>query len=177
VARTDLWVQVVCDAGPLIHLDELGCIDLLLDFEQLLIPRQVWDEVERHQPSALRALPADHRPLEVELSIASDFEALVRALSLDLGEQAALSLMERHPQGILLTDDAAARLAAQALGFRAHGTIGVLLRSIRRNQRSATAVLEVLRMLPTRSTLHLRSGLLQEFMDQVEQMEKTGEDA
>ena len=23
---------VVCDAGPLIHLDEIGCLDLLTDF-------------------------------------------------------------------------------------------------------------------------------------------------
>jgi hypothetical protein len=27
---------VVCDAGPLIHLDELGCMDLLLDFSEVL---------------------------------------------------------------------------------------------------------------------------------------------
>ena len=26
-------LEVVCDAGPLIHLDELGCLDLLTDFQ------------------------------------------------------------------------------------------------------------------------------------------------
>jgi len=33
---------VVCDAGPIIHLDELGCLDLLNDFSPLLIPGEVW---------------------------------------------------------------------------------------------------------------------------------------
>jgi len=28
---------VVCDAGPLIHLDEVGCVELLADFPQVLV--------------------------------------------------------------------------------------------------------------------------------------------
>lgn len=44
---------VVCDAGPLIHLDEVGCIDLLHDFAQVLVPTKVWEEVMQHRPSAI----------------------------------------------------------------------------------------------------------------------------
>lgn len=44
---------VVCDAGPLIHLDELGCVELLADFPQVLVPLAVWDEVAKHRPNAL----------------------------------------------------------------------------------------------------------------------------
>ena len=29
---------VVCDAGPVIHLDELDCLDLLVGFPRVLIP-------------------------------------------------------------------------------------------------------------------------------------------
>jgi len=29
-------ITVVCDAGPAIHLDELGCLDLLIDFQEVL---------------------------------------------------------------------------------------------------------------------------------------------
>ena len=29
-------ITVVCDAGPAIHLDELGCLDLLKDFQEVL---------------------------------------------------------------------------------------------------------------------------------------------
>ncbi len=29
-------ITVVCDAGPAIHLDELCCLDLLIDFQEVL---------------------------------------------------------------------------------------------------------------------------------------------
>ena len=44
---------VVCDAGPLIHLDELGALELLTDFSAVLVPEAVWIEVAKHRPSAL----------------------------------------------------------------------------------------------------------------------------
>ncbi len=46
-------LDVVCDAGPLIHLDELGCPDLLADFQTVFVPEQVWREVEFHRLGAL----------------------------------------------------------------------------------------------------------------------------
>jgi predicted nucleic acid-binding protein len=69
---------------------------------------------------------------------------------------------------ILLTDDAAARLAAAALGYRVHGSIGCLLRAIRRHQRTKHEVLSILRDLPVRSSLHVRPALLEEITAQVE---------
>jgi predicted nucleic acid-binding protein len=55
---------VVCDAGPAIHLDELGCLDLLKDFQEVLLPNTVWEEIKRHRPSALNkaGLPFVQRP-------------------------------------------------------------------------------------------------------------------
>ncbi len=94
-------------------------------------------------------------------------QALARTLALDLGEQAALSLMALYPDAILLTDDAAARLAAKGLGYQVHGSIGVLLRAVRRRQRAPHAVLSLLRDLPSRSTLHIRPNLLEEIIARV----------
>ena len=76
--------------------------------------------------------------------------------------------MNDYPNAVLLTDDAAARLATQALGFRAHGSLGVLLRSIRLGRRTKAEILSILRELPTRSTLHIRANLLQEIVERVE---------
>ena len=47
---------VIADAGPVIHLDELGCLELLVDFGTVLIPETVWLEVEKHRPTALYGL-------------------------------------------------------------------------------------------------------------------------
>jgi hypothetical protein len=38
VAEAERRSIVICDAGPLIHLDELGCLDLLADFRDVLVP-------------------------------------------------------------------------------------------------------------------------------------------
>lgn len=160
-------LEVVCDAGPLIHLDEIGLLDLLSDFREIYVPLQVWDEVERHRPTALRS-PVRLQRVSVEISADSRLQTLARALSLATGEQAALSLLALQPGSILLTDDAAARVAAKALGYRSHGTIGVLLRSIRRRLRSRTEIVAALRSLPFRSSLHLRQSLLEEILRDLE---------
>ena len=76
--------------------------------------------------------------------------------------------MEQRPEALLLTDDAAARIAAKSLGYRSHGTLGVLLRSIRRSQREREAVIAILRTLPKVSTLHIRQSLLEEIIEQAE---------
>lgn len=70
--------------------------------------------------------------------------------------------MESHPEAIFLTDDASARMVAEHMGFKVHGTIGVVLRSIRRGQRSPEEVLSVLSSIPSRSTLFIKSALLKE---------------
>lgn len=136
MAEADSPPLVVCDAGPLIHLDELGCLDLLTDFPDVLVPDAVWNEVARRRPSALRRR-------EVRLSRVSVAEpstellALAQSFSLAAGEVQALALMAEYPDAILLTDDAAARLAASQLNFEVHGSIGVVVRALRRAQRSS----------------------------------------
>jgi len=161
-------LDVICDAGPLIHLHELDCLELVADFQTVLVPGQVWREVEYHRPDALEHPGVEIQQVSTSISEDVSFQALVRALTLDLGEQAALSLMASHPDAVLLTDDAAARLAARGLGYRVHGSIGILLRAIRRQQRTPHEVLSLLRDLPSRSTLHIRADLLEEVIARVE---------
>lgn len=126
--------------------------------------------MEQHRSSALQSSGAQLQRTAVELSEHASLQALVRALALDLGEQAALSLMVSHPDAVLLTDDAAARLSAETLGYRVHGSIGILLRAIRRRQRTRNEVLSLLCELPARSSLHVRPALLEEIIAQVETM-------
>ncbi|MBI5652277.1 MAG: DUF3368 domain-containing protein [Chloroflexi bacterium] len=76
--------------------------------------------------------------------------------------------MELYPRALFLTDDAAARLAAEQRGYAVHGTIGLLIRAVRRGLRSAPEILSLLRVLPQRSTLHLRSSLLNAILARLE---------
>ena len=61
MAEIEAWPVAICDAGPLIHLAEIGCLDLLRDFQAVLIPEQVREEVARHRPDALAASVALRR--------------------------------------------------------------------------------------------------------------------
>jgi hypothetical protein len=40
--------------GVLIHLDELGALDVLSDYDAVYVPNAFWLEVERHRPQALQ---------------------------------------------------------------------------------------------------------------------------
>ncbi|MBI3753826.1 MAG: hypothetical protein HY266_07300 [Deltaproteobacteria bacterium] len=75
--------------------------------------------------------------------------------------------MQANPDAIFLTDDAAARLAGEELGYKAHGTIGIILRAIRKNMRTPKEVLELLHKIPKGTTLFLRPALLEEIIQKV----------
>ncbi len=91
-----------------------------------------------------------------------------RALALDKGEMEALSLMDLHPNAIFLTDDSAARLAAEHRGIEAHGTIGILIRSVRKGHRTEREAIDLLKELRSRSTLYIRPVLLAEIIRALE---------
>jgi predicted nucleic acid-binding protein len=158
----------VADAGPLIHLDELHCLELLGDFAEVWVPRAVWREVERHRPLALHS--AGVLWMRCSPPPSEKVDALAVLYSLHAGERAALSLCMEFPKAILLSDDTAARLAAKTLTVAAHGTLGLLVRAIRRRLLSKAQVLALLRQLPERSSLHIRPGLLAEVTQQVAMM-------
>jgi predicted nucleic acid-binding protein len=164
-------VIVVSDAGPVIHLDELDSLDLLRGFHSVVMPREVWEEIMRNRPGIILSAipngvvsdaPADCSP---QLTVLSD------SLALDAGERAALRLMEQQKNAVFLTDDAAARLAAESLNVRVHGTLGIIVRSIRMQFRSREQVLEILTSLPHRSTLYISVELLGDVISRVQSVQ------
>ena len=158
---------VVCDAGPLIHLDEVGCVGLLADFPYVLVPVAVWDEVAKHRPNVLTHSAVRFQKVLPPTTLSAEIDVLSRLLGLHRGEQEALLVAQTQRGCLILTDDTAARLAARNLRLTAHGTIGVLIRAIRRNQKSKDEVINLLRSLPSASTLHIRPTLLEEIIQEV----------
>ena len=159
--------KVVCDAGPFIHLDELNCLDLFADFEEIVLPLVVEKEILDHRPSALQDHDLKIYRSPERIAIGEELLTLCQIFSLDAGEVEALALMERNPQHIFLTDDAAARLVAEQMKFKVHGTIGVLIRSIRRRMRKPDEILQILAEIPLISTLHIKPSLLNEIIQMV----------
>jgi predicted nucleic acid-binding protein len=122
VAKDSAAAQiVVCDAGPLIHLDELDALDLLGDFQSVLVPDAVWIEVERHRPDLFdRGLESFAR-VGLQRPPGASLVALARLMPLHVGETQALQIAEEHRADLLLTDDTAARLAAKQIGLSVVG--------------------------------------------------------
>lgn len=157
--------KIILDAGPIIHLDEMKCLHLLLDFRKLLVPDAVWKEAERYRPDVFKNCNIPFEKILSTESQSTHITELCNAFNLDAGETHAISLCIMNPDSIFLTDDAAARLAAKSIGIRAYGTIGVLLRAIRKNQLEPADVIKKLQDIPLESTLFIRKKLLQEIVE------------
>ena len=160
MVETKAPVAVVCDAGPIIHLGELNCLDLLCDFQEILVSNTVWDEVNRHRPSALEQGEKNFSRISSSFPTDENLLTMCRVFSLDAGETEALGLMEQNPNHIFLTDDAGARLVAEQMAYKIHGTIGILVRAIRRGQKKPKDILRIIGEIPGRSTLHIKSSLI-----------------
>jgi predicted nucleic acid-binding protein len=168
--REALARVVVCDAGPLIHLDELGAFDLLSDFAEVLVPQAVWQEVARHRPEALQHPGVTLRIVIPSREPSAELDTVVRLFALHPGETQALQVAGEQKVDLLLSDDTAARLAARNLGIPVHGTVGILLRSIRRGQRTTGQVVAVLQSIPTASSLHIKLSLLEQIVTTVQEL-------
>jgi predicted nucleic acid-binding protein len=169
VAANELPAIVVCDAGPLIHLDELRCLDILRACRQVLVPNRVWMEVRRHRPSALRRRRVSLTRVDTIPHATGPLRNVMDSWALDAGEREALQLMQNRPEAVLLTDDSAARAAALTLNHSVRGTIGMILVAWENGLRTRQQVLRLLRALPQRSTLHISRALLTETILRVQE--------
>lgn len=165
--KTDAASVVVCDTGPLIHLDQLDSLALLADMGRVIAPGAVWAEVQRHRPAVFTSAHLRLEQAAVKEPLTGNVPALVQGFSLDAGEREALCLMGEQAAATFVTDDAAARLVGTLLGYQVHGTIGILIRSIRRGLRTADEVVGLLTEIPRRSTLYIRPALLDEIIESV----------
>jgi predicted nucleic acid-binding protein len=119
--------EVVSDTGPILHLEEASLLDLLRLVAETRIPNAVDAELCASLPSW-----ATQRPPWITLqSLAephvADALAWQQAGLLHAGEAEAIALTRQTKASWLLTDDAAARLFAEALGIEAHGSLAVVL--------------------------------------------------
>ena len=158
----EVSLKVVCDTGPIIHLDELGCLHLLNDFKEILIGPTVRNEVQRNRQNVSSRIKLQIAEGSLKTPTNPTLLAMCRAFSLDAGEIECLTIMESVPDAMFLTDDAAARLVAERMGFNVHGTMGIILRSLRRRQMELKEVLDILESMPLKSSLFIRPSLLEE---------------
>ncbi|SEP14499.1 Predicted nucleic acid-binding protein, contains PIN domain [Halogranum amylolyticum] len=145
-------ILAVADAGPVIHLDEIDALALLSAIDELLIPQTVYQEVEAGTvPPALESV-------EYEL-VESDATNL--DVDLDPGETAALAVASERA-AVLLTDDLAARDAANDRDVEVHGSIGVLVLVYARGELEKAEAAELMRALQTETSLFITDAVVEQ---------------
>ena len=131
VERPDL--PAVADAGPLIHLSEIGQFRLLRLFSPLHVPSVVTAEAVRHGPVTDGDLTGlgifkQHDVAEERIEALRTTSRLRRLQS---GELACFALCRELGVSIVLCDDLAGRDAAIELVLTPVGSLGVIVRAFR----------------------------------------------
>lgn len=124
---------VISDAGPLIHLTEIGCLSLLGIFDTLHIPDTVWLETVGHK----RVSEIELSKLKIcrhtlSLPEVTTFIAQHSLQNLQAGECECLYLGHLKNISLLLTDDLAVRNISPQLGITPIGSLGVIVRCCHR---------------------------------------------
>ena len=124
---------IVSDTTPLSELAKVGQVYLLRDvFGQVIIPKEVHDELIRGNHPAIAALQTVDWIEVREVSDSQKVSTLRTQTQLGLGECGAIILAEELGADRLLLDDREARREALSRNLPVIGTIGVLLIAKRR---------------------------------------------
>lgn len=161
--------EAIADAGPLIHLREIGALHFLRLFEPLYIPDAVWGETVgqgRVPDTELAQLDNVKRPSFDADHVAAFIEEQDLA-HLHAGERACLYLLRQQYASLVLTDDLAVRDAVKRLGGTPVGSLGVIVRAFRTGQITLGKAEHLLHGLHRNSTLFVTEAIVELAIEQL----------
>lgn len=125
--------SAVVDAGPIIHLNEIGCLTYLRIFSSLHVPDAVWGETVGHghlSPQELNGFENLRRYTLVHAEV-EGFIKHNKCEDLDSGERECLYLCDEIGVPLILTDDLAVRDVATRLNIIPVGSLGIVIKTYR----------------------------------------------
>jgi len=166
---TSRLTESVADAGPLIHLAEVGRLGLLAIFSRVHIPGAVWSETvgagrveSLDMESGFQAQLHDIDPVSEVLPSGED------ALSkLQRGEVEALCLARKLAVPLLLTDDLAVRDVCRQRSVTPVGSLGIVVRASRCGRISVEQAERCLIRLHRESSLFVSAAIVEMAMAQL----------
>ena len=124
----------VVDAGPLIHLSEIGCLRFLRIFATLCVPNAVLLETVEQNRISQTDLSKETNIQQYSLpqSEVAQFIRENNLTELHAGEQECIYLCRQNSISVLLTDDMAVRDAARRLNLVPVGSLGIIVTAYKR---------------------------------------------
>lgn len=119
--------KIVSDAGPILHLWEIGLLEILSETGEVFIPQAVSVELIEINSSWSKNIPPWVRIEQLSTQEVSQAGILCRAGLLDLGEAEAIILAKYLKANWFLTDDLTARVFANSIGLECHCSLGIIL--------------------------------------------------
>ncbi|NOZ61243.1 MAG: hypothetical protein GXO74_06140 [Calditrichaeota bacterium] len=168
-------MSVVSDTGPLLHLSEIGCAQLLLQFKKIYTPESVCDEYEKHKRTSdadvLNFKNVKH--ISVKESKLKDFIRQYNLGELHLGETECLYLCQNLSVDVILTDDLAVRDIASNMGITPVGSLGVIIKSYREKTISLPQAEKLIFDLYETSSLFVTRTIVELVIEELKKYEKS----
>lgn len=149
--------QAVFDAGPFIHLEEIQKLCLVSLFKKILTTREILEECSKIKTAINKLKNMVSKELKPKNKDMAKY--LIERYSLDLGEATGIALCKQEHIKLFFTDDLEARQTSYLLGFKAHGTIGIILRAFREKLLTKKQTKETIQNLYHNSTLFFTQDL------------------
>jgi predicted nucleic acid-binding protein len=129
-------LAAVTDAGPLIHLAEIGCLNILSIFGNLHVPEAVWSETVEcgRTPGEDLLKSSKVKRHTIPQEDITGFIEKNNLKDLHSGECECLYLSRQIDIPILLTDDLAVREAAKQLKLFPVGSLGIVAKAYRQGK-------------------------------------------
>ena len=159
---------IVCDAGPIIHLNEVNALHLLKNTGEIILPYRVSLEILSVTDLA-DDFPEWLEVVRLSSSQIKESETWAKVGDLHTGEAEAFVLAKAKKADWLLTDDSAARLFASLFGIEVHGSLGIVLWNVAHGYISQIEAERVLNNLK-QSSLWLSAKVFQEALNAVKEM-------
>ena len=158
------------NAGPLIHLYEIGRSEALKIYKKIYVPNIVFHEATlpgRANREELESLGILFIQKVSSITVAN-IESKLSMFSLHSGELQALALCKERGCSTFLTDDLDARDAAKTVGLEPHGSVGVLVRAYRDGLLSLEQTKQGILELFDKSSLFITKTIVNQAIEELE---------
>jgi predicted nucleic acid-binding protein len=159
--------RAACDAGPLIHLHEIGRTGCFSIFGKIFVPGPVVEEIN---DKTIIDCVRRKKPFEVVLVREKEkvsIEYTAYRYSLSIADASVVQCARAKGLATVLTDDLGLREIARSRGLQPVGSIGLLLRSCREKLFTKQETLSSLDDLMIESSLFITPALINKAKDAV----------